>query len=125
MAEIRHFPATSGMRIAQLRAERSRKRCLTGGWSMTGISKSLAGLALGFGLAGFATSAHAVLVTDGPLTLNTNPSQIFQQTEAAPCVIGGNNCLNGSFPMTIQNGGGGGTLNSNILSPVYQVSAIT
>jgi hypothetical protein len=91
---------------------------------MTGISKSLAGLALGFGLAGFATSAHAALVVDGSLTLNTDPAQIFQQTAASPCVIGGNNCLNNGFPMTEVQGGGGGEIKTAILSPVYQIAAI-
>ena len=87
--------------------------------------KTLSGASLLLTLVGFNTSASASLITDGALTLDTNPAQIFQQTAATPCVIGGNNCLNGSFPMTIQNGGGGGTLNSNILSPVYSIADIT
>jgi hypothetical protein len=87
--------------------------------------KTVSGASLLLTLVGFNTSASASLITDGALTLDTNPAQIFQQTAATPCVIGGNNCLNGSFPMTIQNGGDGGTLNSNILSPVYNIADIT
>lgn len=91
---------------------------------MTSIPKTLLGLAAGFGLAVAATTAQAALITDGPLTLNTDPVDIFQQTAANPCVIGGNNCLNGAFPQTVQNGGGGGTLNSGILSPVYTIAQL-
>ena len=91
---------------------------------MTGLSKPLTVVATVFGLVAFATSAHAALVVDGSLTLNTDPVQIFQQTAASPCVIGGNNCLNGAFPMTVQNGGGGGTLNTDITSPTYTVAQI-
>jgi hypothetical protein len=62
---------------------------------MMGLKK-LTGASLLLTLIGFNTSASASLITDGALTLDTNPAQIFQQTEATPCVIGGNNCLNGS-----------------------------
>jgi len=91
---------------------------------MTGISKSLTGLAVGFGLAAAATTAHAALIVDGPLTLNTDPVDIFQQTAANPCVIGGNNCLNGTFPMTTVQGGGGGTTQTNVLSPLYTIAQL-
>lgn len=70
------------------------------------------------------SNAQADIILDGGLTLNTSPSVIYQQTAASPCVIGGNNCLNGTFDMTVEGGGGSGSLSSGILSPVYDVSEI-
>lgn len=58
-----------------------------------------------------AVTARAALITDpdSGLILDTNPSAIFGQTAASPCVIGGNNCQNGGFPMTLEGGGGAGS----------------
>ena len=75
---------------------------------------------LGLGI----SNAQADIILDGGLTLNTSPSVVYQQTAASPCVIGGNNCLNGTFDMTVEGGGGSGSLSSGILSPVYSVSEI-
>jgi len=70
------------------------------------------------------TNAEAALIVDGNLTLNTDPSVIYQQTESAPCVIGGENCLNGTFPYTVQGPGGNGE-EDKVYSPVYTTSQIT
>jgi hypothetical protein len=55
--------------------------------------------------------ANAAMITDldSGLTLDTDPATLFQQTAASPCVIGGNNCLNGSFPQELAGSGGGGS----------------
>ena len=55
--------------------------------------------------------ASATLITDldSGLTLDTDPATLFGQTAASPCVIGGNNCLNGGFPMELAGAGGGGS----------------
>lgn len=73
---------------------------------------------------GICSNAEADIIIDGGLSLDTSPSAIYQQTAASPCVIGGNNCLNGSFPYTVEGPGGSGSLSDGILSPVYSVSAI-
>jgi len=73
---------------------------------------------------GVTSNAQADIITDGGLTLNTDPSIIYQQTAASPCVIGGNNCLNGTFDYTVAGTGGSGSLFDGILSPVYAVSEI-
>lgn len=54
--------------------------------------------------------ASAALITDldSGLTLDTDPATIYGQTAASPCVIGGNNCQNGGFPMTLEGSGGSG-----------------
>jgi len=88
------------------------------------MKTSLFGIAVGAGLTAFAASSHAALVVDGTLTLDTNPSVIYQQTASSPCVIGGNNCLNGAFPQTVVSGGGGGATKTNISSPTYTVAQI-
>lgn len=82
-----------------------------------------AGAALAF-VALTAAPAQAALVVDGSLTLDTDPATIYQQTEASPCVIGGNNCLNGSFDYTVVGSGGKGTA-EDADSPTYLVSDIT
>lgn len=55
--------------------------------------------------------ASAALITDpdSGLTLDTDPATLFGQTAASPCVIGGNNCLNGGFPLELAGSGGGGS----------------
>jgi hypothetical protein len=73
---------------------------------------------------GICSNAQADIIIDGGLSLDTNPSVFYQQTAASPCVIGGNNCLNGTFAYTVEGPGGSGTLSDGILSPVYSVSDI-
>jgi hypothetical protein len=73
---------------------------------------------------GISSNAQADIILDGGLTLNTSPSVIYQQTAASPCVIGGSNCLNGTFDYTVEGPGGAGSLSDGILSPVYDVSDI-
>jgi len=80
--------------------------------------------ALFLGLALYAVPAHAALITNGGLTLDTNPLLIYGQTDAAPCVIGGNNCQNGGFPQTTVNGGGNGTQTGLVPSPIYTLADI-
>jgi len=55
--------------------------------------------------------AGAALITDpdSGLTLDTDPATLFGQTAASPCVVGGENCLNGGFPMELAGAGGGGS----------------
>jgi hypothetical protein len=69
-------------------------------------------------------NAEAALIVSGGLTLDTNPSLIYQQTSINPCVIGPTNCLNGGFPMTEAGSGGGGS-EYNVSSPVYTTAQIT
>jgi hypothetical protein len=85
------------------------------------VSSAFAVVALAMGIP---ANAQADIITDGGLTLNTSPSLIYQQTAASPCVIGGNNCLNGTFDYTVAGTGGSGSLFDGILSPVYSVSEI-
>ena len=87
--------------------------------------KALTGASVILSVVGLSGAASAALITDGALTLDTNPTDIFQQTAASPCVIGGNNCLNGAFPMTTVQGGGGGEVKTGITSPTYSIAAIT
>jgi hypothetical protein len=55
-----------------------------------------------------AVPAHADVI-DGGLTLDTDPTVFYQQTDASPCVIGGNNCQNpGTFPSVDSPAGGNG-----------------
>jgi len=75
---------------------------------------------LGLGI----SNARADIILDGGLALNTSPTLIYQQTAASPCVIGGNNCLNGTFDYTVEGSGGSGSLSDGIMSPVYDVSDI-
>lgn len=78
---------------------------------------------LGVGAIAFAGSASAALIESGGLTLDTDPSEFYQQTAAAPCVIGGNNCINGGFAYTVQGGGGSGAL-LEVSSPLYTIGEI-
>jgi hypothetical protein len=87
-------------------------------------TKFLMSLASGASLLVLASAANAALINDGSLTLDTNPSQIFGQTDASPCVIGGNNCQNpATFAFTDAPTGGNGTVSRT--SPTYNVSQIT
>lgn len=66
----------------------------------------------------------ALVGPSGGLTLDTDPTAFYQQTTASPCVIGGSNCQNGTFPMTLAGtGGGGSTFDST--SPLYTLTQIT
>lgn len=86
------------------------------------IRKVCAHMALAFGVAVGSAPAMAD-VTSGGLTLDTDPTTFYQQTAASPCVIGGNNCLNGSFPYTLVGSGGAGTTDS-ATSPSYLLADI-
>jgi hypothetical protein len=66
---------------------------------------------------GTASAAHI------GLDLETALVEIFQNTDASPCVIGGKNC-SGFLSYTVEGGGGAGTLSDGILSPVYDVATI-
>lgn len=57
------------------------------------------------------------------ITLDEAPTVFYQQTEASPCVIGGNNCQNDVFQWTVEGSGGGGT-ESDAESPVYSVVSV-
>jgi hypothetical protein len=72
---------------------------------------------------GGAIRADASIIVDGGLALDTDPAAIYQQTSSSPCVIGGNNCQNGAFPMFTENGGG--THEYDDQSPFYTTSQIT
>lgn len=72
-----------------------------------------------------ATPASAALIVSGGLSLETNPTDFYQQTTSSPCVIGGNKCQNPvSFLYTDAAGGGGGEI-SQCRSPFYDVDQIT
>lgn len=78
-----------------------------------------------FVLAMSATPARAALIVDGGLTLNTDPTDFYQQTDASPCVIGGSNCQNpAGFPKTLAGPGGNGSLFTEV-SPLYTTAQIT
>jgi hypothetical protein len=82
---------------------------------------ALAAVALTFVGAG---SARAdVIDPNSGLTLDTDPSLIFGQTAASPCVIGGSSCQNGAFPYTLENGGNAQEFADT--SPIYPVASIT
>jgi hypothetical protein len=68
----------------------------------------------------YTVPASAALITDpeSGLTLDTDPATIFGQTDASPCVIGGSNCQNGAFPMTLEGSGGGG-ITSNVTNGFF------
>jgi hypothetical protein len=68
--------------------------------------------------AAFSAAAFAV-----PITLDSNPSTFYQNTEASPCVIGGENCK-GNLPYTVAGSGGSGT-EFDEYSPVYAFTDIT
>jgi hypothetical protein len=57
------------------------------------------------------------------ITLDEAPTVFYQQTEASPCVIGGENCQNEVFPWTVEGSGGSGT-ESDTESPVYSLASI-
>jgi hypothetical protein len=89
---------------------------------MRKIAGFIAGAA--FALAAMVVPAHAALLgpnADG-LSLDTDPTTFYQQTAASPCVIGGNNCLNGDFDYTLA--GSGGSI-FDVDSPFYAVGDIT
>lgn len=87
-------------------------------------TKFLMSLASGASLLALASAANAALINDGGLTLDTNPSAIYGQTSASPCVIGGNNCQNPvGFLLTDAPTGGNGNVTRT--SPTYNVSQIT
>ncbi|MCB9385950.1 MAG: PEP-CTERM sorting domain-containing protein [Bryobacterales bacterium] len=77
----------------------------------------LAVLAFAFG-GGAAQAGVISLITLTPSDL------VFQQTAASPCVIGGNNCQNGSFPYTLAGSGGGGSVFDE-MSPLYTLAQVT
>lgn len=71
-------------------------------------------------------AAFALAVSAGAaatITLDQAPTVFYQQTEASPCVIGGNNCQNEAFQWTLEGSGGGGT-ESDTESPVYSIASI-
>jgi hypothetical protein len=74
-----------------------------------------------------AVSVNAATITDpdSGLTLDTDPTEIFGQTAASPCVIGGNNCHNGGFPMTLEGSGGSGTTSDVTNGFFYTVGQIS
>jgi hypothetical protein len=74
-----------------------------------------------------ALPASATLITDldSGLTLDTAPTTVFQQTAASPCVIGGNNCLNGTFPQELAGAGGAGSTFDVINTFFYTVGEIS
>ena len=57
------------------------------------------------------------------ITLDSNPTTFYQNNDASPCVIGGENCK-GDLPYTVAGSGGAGT-EFDELSPVYAFSDIT
>ena len=65
--------------------------------------------------------AHGALIT---LVIQAPDDLVFQQTAASPCVIGGQNCLNGGFPYTVAGSGGGGT-EFDETSPLYSLTDVT
>ncbi len=71
-----------------------------------------------------ATAASAGTIT---LVVQAPDDAVFQQTAASPCVIGGENCLNGDFPYTVAGSGGGGTefIETSPLYTIEQVTGIT
>jgi PEP-CTERM motif len=71
--------------------------------------------------------ARATLITDldSGLTLDTDPATLFGQIAASPCVIGGNNCLNGGFPMELAGAGGAGSTFDVTNSFFYTVGQIS
>jgi hypothetical protein len=71
----------------------------------------------------FALAFSAVSAASAAMVLDDNPSFFYQQTAASPCVIGGNNCLNGTFPQTVAETGGAGKT-SEYYSPIYDINAI-
>jgi PEP-CTERM motif len=83
------------------------------------MKKALCLPLLALGLA--AGPAHAGVIT---LITLTPSDLVFQQTLASPCVIGGNNCLNGGFPYTLAGAGGSGTLDNEV-SPLYSLVQVT
>ena len=99
-----------------------------GGMSMNRFSRSIVGAFAAVALVSFlsTTTAEAALILDAGsgLTLNTDPTIIYQQQESAPCVIGGENCLNGTFPYTVNGSGGSGEIDQ-VFSPIYTTAQIT
>ena len=78
---------------------------------------------LAIGAMTLAGPASAALIDDGGLTLDTDPTVFYQQTEVSPCVIGGENCLNPVFDYTVVGPGGDGRLDE-AESPTYAVDDI-
>ncbi len=78
----------------------------------------------------FATAALGLSqATAGTITLVilAPDDAVFQQTAASPCVIGGENCLNGDFPYTVAGAGGGGAefVETSPLYTLDQVLGVT
>src|SRR5688500_15411435 len=96
-------------------------------WGTVMTRKSLGVAAGAIFIVGLAAQpASALPILDGGLTLDfATGLNIVGQTDASPCVIGGNSCDNNGFPQTVAEppGGGGGT--SAFSSPIYTVAQIT
>jgi hypothetical protein len=76
-------------------------------------------------LSAFPASAALITDLDSGLTLDTDPATLFGQTAASPCVIGGNNCQNGGFPMTLEGPGGAGSTSDVTNGFFYTVGQIS